>query len=92
MEKIREGEKRGLSAANGYMVFLLLSADVCVYTCGQLTPVTLSRIKKHCTCIKGYITDLQPFTVWGLTSRCSYSTIVGNDLRRLPPALFLPNS
>ncbi len=40
--------------------------------------VTWSR--KNCPCIKCYITDLLPFTVLGLTSRCSYSTVVGKDL------------
>lgn len=51
--------------------------------------VTLSR--KNCPSIKGYITDVQPCSVLGLTSRCSYSTVVGKDLCGLPSALFSLN-
>ncbi len=51
--------------------------------------VTWSR--KNCPCIKGCITDLQPFTVLGLTSRCSHSTVVGKDLCGLPSALLSLN-
>lgn len=40
-KKIKEQKKAGLSPANGNITFALHSADVCVYTCGHLTPVTL---------------------------------------------------
>lgn len=75
------------SGFSGNIIFSLQSADVFVYYCGHPTSVIKKR-KKFCTCVKGYIIDLQAFSVLGLTSRCSYSTVVGKDLCRLPSALF----
>lgn len=83
----------GLFAANvNIAVSLVFCRCLCLYLWSSHSSYLEQNKKIHCTCIKGYITDLQPFTVLGLTSRCSYSTIVGNDLRRMPPALFSPHS
>lgn len=82
-------KREGLSTANRNITFSLPCRCLCVYLWSSHSDY-LERKKLHL--YKGYITDLQPFTVLGLTSRCSYSTIVGKDLRRLSFSLFSPKS